>query len=95
LFIFLLFIIFCLDDVHLVGHIKSIVIGSKSHVSLLLSIGTHKGVHLKNLDVVELLHRSLDLCLLALIWVMKTRVLLASIFFMADSVARGALKTAW
>lgn len=44
----------CLDDADLVGDVKSVVIASQTHISLLLAVGSDETVHLRHFDVVEL-----------------------------------------
>ena len=50
-----------LYDSNLVRDIESVIVGSQTHESLLLSIGSDQGVHLSHVDVVQLLHGGLDL----------------------------------
>jgi len=55
-----------LDDADLVGHIKSVIVWCKLHVSLLLAIGPDQSVDLLRLDVIHLLNGCLDLLLVRL-----------------------------
>ena len=109
-----------LDDADLVGHIKSVIVWYKLHVSLLLAIRpmrqvmdqiiskeTSTGNLAKDARQINYLIRvltffawmsyifltaALIFFLSALRSTMKTRVLLSSIFFIADSVVRGYLR---
>jgi hypothetical protein len=56
-----------LDDADLVGNVEGVIVGGQANVRLLLTVGTHQGVHLGHVDVVQLLHRGLDLVLVGLI----------------------------
>lgn len=53
----------CLDDADLVCDVKSIVIASKTHVRLLLAVGSDETIHLGHLDVVELADCGADVVL--------------------------------
>ena len=55
-----------LDDSNLVGDVEGIIIRSKTDISLLLAVGSHQGVDLGHVDVVQLLYGSLDLVLVGL-----------------------------
>ena len=55
-----------LDDSNLVGDVEGIIIRSKTDISLLLTVGSHKGVDLGHVDVIQFLHGSLDLVLVGL-----------------------------
>jgi len=55
-----------LDDSDLVSDVQSIVVRSQAHVCLLVSGGTHQGVNLGDVDVVQLLDSALDLMLVGL-----------------------------
>ncbi len=55
-----------LDDADLVGNVESVIVGGQANVRLLLTVGTHQGVHLGHVDVVQLLHRRLDLVFVGL-----------------------------
>jgi hypothetical protein len=56
-----------LDDADLVGNVEGVIVGGQANVRLLLTVGAHQGVHLGHVDVVQLLHRRLDLVLVGLI----------------------------
>merc|ERR1719219_1171681 len=50
-----------LYDSDFVGNIESIIVGSQSDISFLVSLGSDQGVDLGHVDVVEFLHGQLDL----------------------------------
>ena len=57
---------YSLDDSNLVSNVQSVVVRSKAHVRLLVSSGADQGVHLGDVDVVQLLNSRLDLMLVGL-----------------------------
>lgn len=54
-----------LDDANLVGHVESVIVGSKADVRLLGAIRADEGVDLRALDVVHALDGILDLLLVS------------------------------
>ena len=59
-------IAYSLYDADFVGNVQRIVVGGETHIRLLLAVGADQGVHLGHVDVVQLLHRRLDLMLVSL-----------------------------
>merc|ERR1719222_111898 len=55
-----------LDDSDLVGDVQGVVVRGKADVGLLISSGSHQCVHLRDIDVVQLLDSRLDLVLISL-----------------------------